>query len=92
MTPEQIEAQQLVEQFKVYFPLMFHKEKTNPAAKQCALIAVESIMRIINGDGKSWDINTYWDGEKFVSSKTTKEYWQKVKEEITKTNLEECIK
>ena len=75
-------AKELISKFTGYFPLMLHKEKVNPLVKQCAIIALDEIMYLLNGDGKSLDINAYWNGEKFVGAKETKEYFQEVKEHI----------
>ena len=66
-------ARKLIEKFQIYFPLMLHKEKTNPKVKECALKAVDEIENFMCMDDEYNEdchmANTHWV-----------RYWHEVKE------------
>ena len=68
MTPQE-KAKELVGRYAMYLRAnLMHDEEANEDAKQCALIAVDEILEVIQ--------NLYFMG--------TVDYWQEVKQEIEK--------
>jgi hypothetical protein len=68
MTPKE-KAKELVGRYAMYLRAnLMHNEEANEDAKQCALIAVDEILEVIQ--------NLYFMG--------TVDYWQEIKQEIEK--------
>jgi hypothetical protein len=68
MTPKE-KAEELVGKYAMYLRAnLMHNEEANEDAKQCALIAVDEILEVIQ--------NLYFMG--------TVDYWQEIKQEIEK--------
>jgi len=82
LTPAE-EAKQLVDKYRTYVVMWAGgTEVSNENVKQCALIAVDEMLKEANGDGFSWNINCYWDGEKYIPHKEWKERLEQIKQQI----------
>jgi hypothetical protein len=80
LTPQE-KAKELVDKFKTYADWNgFDLKRGLINAKQCALIAVDEILDIIEDDG--FTFAEYHD-------KKTIEYWFEVKQEIERTHLKD---